>query len=311
MSAEAPRNSGTGDPVYPQRSESGFAGFLRKMFVRGSSYQPGQHPAELGNLADRISEKVNRVQNIARQAESDRLEKEKKEAEKWARIDEDIEQHMNQLVRAGKKTLEEITPVVTNLRIRERLNYINATVWEGKGRVRDISTPPGSITRDAINQNSWRPQAGFELSYSYPTAVTEGNRVSTSTGAYTKWRYIRGTKTAYLRVVVKPISEPLASYDRAFDPSERRFIEVTTSCSEFYIIGKSGLAHCISIDLPSEQDISIQLDDLLAQESAARVRVGAIPSKLVLSGQESIRQAKATPHWMKWDRKDVIYYGGD
>lgn len=310
MSAEAPRNTGTGRPLPPQRSESGFAGFIRRLFVPGSNYQSGQPPVELGNLATRISEEVDRVQNIARHVESERLEKEKQEAERWAKIDESIEQHMNQLIRAGKQALEEITPVASNLRIRERLNYINANVWERKGEVRDISTPPGSITREAINQNSWRPQVGFELSYSYPTAVIESNRVKTYTAAYTEWRYVRGTETTYLRVVVKPISEPLASYDLAFDPNERRFVEIITSCSEFYI-GKSKLAHCICIDLPSDQDISRQLDDLLAQESAARVRIGAIPSKLVLSGQESIRQAKATPHWMKWDHKDVVSWGGD
>lgn len=276
MSAEAPRNSGTGEPVTPQKPKSGFSGLLSRLFAVPLVIM--QPPLELSDFAVRLNKGVADGLGLARQDKLARIELERKSAEKTAREKEAEEQYRRQRIEERLRALEEIKQIAKDLGIQNRLAYINTTVWEGKGQVQDVSTSPSDAK--ALYHN-WNPSAGFELTYSYQSTFKEEENYTD----WCRWRYKPCVSTTFLRIVIN-------SYERG------GIMDMDIASPYF---GKGTRWEGRKICAEDLRSVGDKLDQTLVDESTIRVRNGAVPSKLFLFGQEHLRQLKINPRLMQWE----------
>lgn len=314
MSTEAPRNTGTGEPIYPRRREGGFSGLLSRLFaVPPASIQP---PPKLLDFAVRFRQGVADVTNeldIARtQVELGRFEREKQEAREVA----EKKEAKRQLTESRLRALGEIREIAVGLGIRDRLAYINATVWEGKGQIRGITTPPESaierFLRDSRDNDLRGLKAGYELVYFWETAITE--RGPGGGGDSYSWRYTTGRGSTSLEVIIG-YADPGGTSIIGLWPHVGKSGKYANVFSEYlksrHIKKESYPWYGPEYEAewlplvglnPSDRDgIEKELEQLLISESTARVRADAIPSKLFLLGRESLKEAKSTPQWNKWE----------
>ena len=313
MSAEAPRNTGTGDPINPQRPESGLSRALRGFFGE-QTHRAIQPPPELENFTDRLRQRVVDVTSeldiARRQVELDRINLARQDAERLAREKEAREKQERQFADDKLQALEEIKKIMARLKIRDRLGLINAHVWEGKGQIRDISTPPESATErflpDSKDDDLSALQAGYELIYSYKVPIEE--RESARYGF--NWRYTAGKESTSLRVYIG-YADPDGTSMNGLWPHVGKGGKYVVVSSEYlkskYIKRESypwygpeyeaewlPLVGLEPLDMDGAEK---ELEQLLISESTERIRVGAIPSKLYLVGQERLKDATSNPQW--------------
>lgn len=293
MSAEAPRQTGMS-----KEPQGCLPRFLWR-FLGISEAQPKSTQTPIGFTA--LSESITKQDRQFREAdgkiEAERLRKQREEDKKAREFNDYMAECARKRVQSGRDEYEQLRPLAESLRIRERLEYINARAWEGRGVVRDISTTPGLITEASTNLATWRATAGFELSFSYPSVVHEASEIG--------WRNTKGPKKSSVSIVVVN-RKMLNSYA---GPQENPFLKIHTTCSDFWstidysfyqTAGRNFFDGEIPLD-PQNPGVGEQrLDEVLAKETAIRIRVGAVPSKLILLGQEEIKQQKSELGWNKW-----------
>lgn len=338
MSAEAPRNSGTGEPLPPQEPKSGFLGFLNRFFGLPPEIQPTQQPPskivqlppELSDFAIRLNKGIEDELDMARKTELQRIEREKQLVERSKREKEAREQQGRQLIEGRLQTLGEIKQIAEDLRIRDRLGYINATVWEGKGVIREISTDPKSAYSglDSTFPPDYNPQAAFELKFSYQSAQRQDRQGHH--GGYS-YRFALTTETTSLQVCVHSVNMNKGRYLDVISTSliEEKWEKVTDQIRwgvyrnnddhrvdwvhgpyvwEGYrwMVGFGDVPvgvmaiNRIPLDSLPREEVEEKLTLVLLKETKARVKKGHVPSRLILAGQESIRKAKIDPQWMNW-----------
>lgn len=316
MSAEAPRNSGTGEPIYPRRREGGISGFLRR-FIGQPTPTIIQPPPRLENFAGRLRQGVVDVTeelDIARkQAELERTEREKQEAIKVAEATEAERLQRQQSTESRLQALGEINEMAAAFRIRDRLIYISATVWEGKGQIRDITTPPESAIErflpDSRDNDLRGLEAGYELVYSYEVPVEE--RKNDYYGY--SWRYITGRESTSLRVYIGYADPDGTSINGRWPHVGKggKYLNVSSEYLKSKYIKKESYPWygpeyeaewlpLVGLEPPDRDGVEKELEQLLISESTKRIRIGAIPSKLYLVGQERLKEAKSNPQWHKW-----------
>lgn len=296
------------------------------------------------NFAARIKQAVIDGTDTARRLEAERIEREKQLAVRNAREGEAQRKKIRQLAEGRFKTLEDIKQVAEALSIRNRLEYINTTVWEGKGQIRDISTTPESDSQ--VNKmgwpNDWSPRAGFELVYSYQSATEEKVAASKGHSHGYNWRLVPDIENTYLRIFVKSFDgsglrigwlAPHIEEGRVLDMSSpyigmgKQKVGLENEGKENLPDGNMPFVNYVGrpaeytaffedyarfrLEGPSYEGMEEKLDQVLVNESAIRVREGAVPSKLILLGQEKLRRAKASPQWMKWEYVEQWYNGSE
>lgn len=263
----------------------------------------------------------------ARQKELERIEYERQWAERAAREREATEQQKRQIIENRLQILEEVKQIAVDFKIRDRLAYINATIWEGKGQIKNILIPPESTISNVNSdmQGNWRdPLVGFELAYSYQSAIEERVPVSWGRAWGYNWRLVPGMEETSLLIaiqsydsygarsgllghyVVEREGKVLAvrsSYAEGDDEvNKRRNVLVYHSGNRYSLEPwKEDYVVRIGLDSLDKKGTEGKLDQILIHESTVRAREGVVPSKLILVGQEKLRQAKASAHWMKWE----------
>lgn len=331
MSAEAPRNHNTGEPIPPQGHEGGFSKFLRGFFVV-SSEMSTQLPSELSDFAAKINRGAEEGLNMAQQAELRRIEQERQSVERRLRAQEANEQQRRQLIENRLQRLEGIKQITEDIRIRDRLAYIRTTVWEGKGQIQDMTTSSASITEFNSLFENWDPRVAFALMYTYPSADREESGHGRQGYSYGyNWRLAPTTEITSLEVCIHSVDNK--RYLDVISPcliqeEEKILIDRITWGNGVYgnnddhrvdwvhgpytwegykplngsvvPVGVKAIIR-IPIDRLSSEEIEEKLDQILINETTARVRGNTVPSKLILSGQEKLRRAKASPQWMKWE----------
>lgn len=197
--------------------------------------------------------------------------------------------------------------------------------------------------------DDWDSYFGFSLQFSYPSAVEERMLVSKGREQGYNWRLIQGTETTSLTVAVQSydgygareglfghqvidkegkilgICSPYAESNSEAYQRRSRYTPFRYLSDEPH----SGIIHHyprytrdqqeqwdenyvarLRLDQFDNESIAEKLDQILVHESMVRVSEGIIPSKLVLMGQDKLRQAKAGPHWMKWEYVITKYDDG-
>lgn len=240
--------------------------------------------------------------------------------------------------------LEDIRHISEAFRIRERLEYISGTVWEGKGQIRDISTPreSASQTNEVGWPEDWSPRVGFELVYPYQSTIVERVNVSKGRSSGYNWRFVPGMENTYLRIFVKSFDgsgarigllSPHVEKGRVLDVSspyiEMGKIKVGLENEGKYNLGDAYMPFInyvgrpsgytalfedyarLRLEPPNYEGVEEKLDQVLVSESTIRVREGSVPSKLIMAGKEKLRRAKTSPQWMKWEYVVIYYDSGD
>lgn len=289
--------------------------------------------AGLSNFAARIKQAVIGGIDIARKAEDERILQERQWAERSALEERAKEEQERQFVESRLLQFKEVKQIVEGLRIEDRLGYINANVWEGQGKLTCISTTPECLSSNRYywKGGDWDPYFGFSLQFSYPSALVEEVLISKGREQGYNWRLIQGTETTSLTIAVQSydgygarnglfghqvidkegkilgIRSPYAESDYMSYKNNRRQYHYT----DHQLQQGWDQSYVARLQLDQlKRGIEESLDEILAHESTVRVSEGIIPSKLVLMGQDKLRQAKAGPHWMKWEYVITQYDDG-
>jgi len=335
MSAEAPK-----------RNQGSLSGFLRRLFDVPLEPQHTQQPIQsatpkalqispdLESFVGRLNKVVADGLDQARQAEFERVNQERQSAERSARAKEAERQKRDELTISGFRSLEEIKEIAEGLGIRARLAHINATVWEGKGQIKDISTPSESATKrflsDGGDYDLRTLRAGYELVYAWERPTEErkyhpyfkNNPASFNKGY--SWRYITGGDSTSLRVSIGysypdgrctddliPINQMAGRYVSVSSDLKSKYIEKLHNRYGFVPANEREWLTLVRFNTLERDGIEKELEQFLIAESTERVRVGVTPSRLFLLGQEELRQAKLTPQWHRWEYVQTYFYEND
>lgn len=177
MSAEAPKNSGTGEPVPPQETEGGFSRLLGRLFGAPSELHPTQQPISriiqppfgLEDLANQIQHGLNDLSAAEERKRQELVAWRISQAERKA-TEEQRNNEIREQERLKKEAAaREATHVMQDFGIADRLKYIRENVWK-KGEIRTIEPESGS--RLVGNEFGDR-LGGLELIYSFPSFTKE------------------------------------------------------------------------------------------------------------------------------------------
>lgn len=200
MSTEAPRNSGTGEPIPPQAPKGGLPRFLRSLFPKPPelvSEQPIPRVVQLpsgmegfvGKIQQGISDQIasDEQRRLDWQTNVDKLAAE--EAEKQAKVEAEQRERAEQLRVKTEGAAVEGTKILKDFQIVERLEVIRQAVWGGKGEIIPLK-PYFDFHHmgewDRIRDKIWRGEipyykqppkpkydllGGLELVFKYPDVV--------------------------------------------------------------------------------------------------------------------------------------------
>lgn len=297
MSAEAPRNTGTGEPISAQRYKGGISKLLTRLFgvpdqqlsqqstLRIIQPAPGLEAFAAG-LKQRIDNHLaqQRQEELERQnAEAARIVAEAKEktieAEKQKTLESQGRIRKERAIEEGLKILQEF-------QIADRLKIIQQTAWEGKGKVKPIE-PDGIVVL-----------GGFELAHYYPshTIEKEGDLCRG------RWRFAPSTDST--RIIVKVLGQRM-TYEHYIEFSaprvkttveNGRFLEITSFTTERL----EHVANKAVIPLDTK-DSKTLLEDALLQDTMDRLTNQNLPSQVEKRTRE---ERSRLPHWQKW----IQYY---
>lgn len=216
MSAEAPKNTGITAPVTPQRPEGGFSRFLRRFVTGVSEPQPIpqskpsviQPPLGLENFAAGIKQGIDGLSASIRQQELDRQNAEITRQAAEINVKTIAEQRQKELDQKRATVLTEGKRVLNELRVEEKLRYINDTQWGGMGKVRPVE-PRFACGGDSdycngnrLDNRVWDFLGGFELVYFYPAYGTEEQYRQRGGHSYDRRRNVPIRVSTKLQVVV-------------------------------------------------------------------------------------------------------------
>lgn len=318
MSTEAPRNSGQGEPVPPQRSKDGFSGLLRRLFIAPTEPQPTQQsisrivqpPPGLEGFATGLKQGIDSHFTSVKQQELDRQNAEASrlsaEAAKQAQEEVKKKELAGQERIRREEAIAEANKILENFRIRERLEYIRDTVWEGKGEVMPIE--PNS---DCFG--------GFDLVHKFPSFTKQEETLSADrhgTPNY-RWRYVPKTDSVHFRISALGNSRlSIYSYllsDRFEEDSPRSGVDHKTwgGYSWQHDDDPRGIRYShhgaeavdVQTDLPESETL---LQAAITQVIVDRIKRGVLPAQLE---QEAREQRSRLPHWQQWNKQfsNIIY----
>lgn len=315
MSAESPRNSGTGEPTRPQKPDGRFSGFFKRLFAVPSEPQPVhqttsrivQSPPGLEDFAAGLKQGMDnhfasvKQQELDRQAEILRISniaaaKQAQEEAKQKELDE------QERIRR-EKAIVEANKMLEDFRIRERLEYIRDTVWEGKGQVRSLE--PNS---------SWL--GGFEIVHEYPS-FTKREETLHPEGcgpANYRWKYVPRTDSTHLRMVAIDNSQiSISSY-----LNSDRFYENTGYTGAWsknwgWQGDPRGFGYSSSRNEPVVVQINSPESEKLLREAITKVIVDRVKRRLVPAQIEMYAKEemlRVSPQWGKWNKQFIwkIYH---
>lgn len=315
MSAEAPRNSGAGEPIHPQRPDGGFSGFFKRFFSVPSEPQPAyqttsrivQPPPGLEGFADGLKQGIDSHFTSVRQQELDRQAEILRISNITAANQAQEETRQRELAEQERVRREiaiaEANKILEDFHIRERLEYIRDTVWEGKGQVKPLE--PNS---------SWL--GGFEVVHEY-TSFTKQEETLHPEGwgpANYRWKYVPRTDSTHLRIVAIDNSQiSISSYLNSDRFYENTGYTGVWSKNWGWQDDPRGFGYSISRDEPVVVKMNTPESETLLQEAITKVIVdrikrGLLPAQIEKHAEEEM--LRLSPQWGKWNKQFVskIYH---
>lgn len=315
MSAEAPRNSGTREPMPHQASKGRFSRFIRGLFAEPlelANEQPTprvvQLPPHMKGFADRIHQGISNQQAVDQQRllEHERLMEERRaaEVEKQTQAEAEQRERAQQYRIKIEQAAAEGAEVLGKFQIAERLEAIRQTVWEGRGEIVPLKPYfdfPFQGEWDKIREKIWNGQipyykqppkpkydllGGLELVFEYPDVVwvetRENGDGTTSTFSYS----------------LSPGTEPSQSDGKTSlnihvmrilgDSGEDRKVLQISSIAPFLRGG-----HILDVTIPVDaEDSETLLEEALIKDSAYRTTLALIPSILEEGGGRRVESLK-------------------
>lgn len=316
MSAEAPRNSGQGEPIHPQRPDGGFSGFFKRLFAVPSEPQPAHQTTSrivqplpgLEDFAAGLKQGIDNHFASVRQQELDRQNAEalRRSAEAARKAQEETKQRelADQERVRREKAIAEANKMLENYRIRERLEHIRDTVWEGKGQVKPLE-PSSNLL------------GGFELVHEYPSFTKQEEEIPLArqkgyNAPNYRWRYVPRTDSVHLRIaalgnsrlsiysnLVSDRFEENPPYSGVFNKSwgwqddPRRFGYSTSHIDPAFV----------QMDLPESERL---LQEVITQVVVDRIKRGVLPAQLEKESQRQLSHLPSSPQgWQKWNTQYV------
>lgn len=287
MSAEVPKNGGAGEPLRPQRTVNNLFSSLQRFFgvldrqivqppIQPTTQIAIQPPPGLEEFAAKIQQGINNHLTTQRQQEVERRDAEaarlSAEVEERAKVAQrKIEMEELEITREDQAR-SEADEILKDFRVAERLEYIRAAVWEGKGEIRPIEPQFGSEKGQADTLG------GLELAFDYPTVLYRQEwHNGDSDGVRTSYEYFPGALS------IPSIRSTRLRVDIIRDLENRKkMLEVTSDIS---------FGHPVRI-LVDENDSKPLLEEFLVRDSAIRTVRGYLPSKLEKEGTERVATLK-------------------
>lgn len=286
MSAEAPRNSGTEEPIHTQRPDGGLSGFLRR-FIGQPTPTIIQPPPGLKDFAAKLHQKVD--DNLVTQRQRE-LELQRETTARLAVAAEGraiAEQRQREFAEGHNTRKRESQKVLQDFQIAERLKYIQKNVWGGMGTIRQIDD--GIVAY----RGSSELLAGLELIYQYPACVGRKDYNSTDAGDWTSYMFapeMRFTKLGVKVVNVKHDTNEdeklLEIFSGIYSPA------VHNGYSPFEIIAAT------EIPLGEENSVTL-LEQVLLEEIDIRLNRGSLPKQLENGARRGLTKAKQSLGWQK------------
>lgn len=300
MSAEAPRNSGTGEPFHPQRPDGGFSGFLRRLFGAPSEPHSTQQPISriiqpppgLENLANQIQHGLNDLSTAEEHKRQElvawRISRAERKVTEEQRNNEIREQARLKKEAAAREAIH----VMQDFGMADRLKYIRETVWK-KGEIRIIE--PEFDSRLVGNEFGDR-LGGLELIYSFPSFTKEDQE-------HHSWRYVSVQRNTRLSVHVVDrlwqwVDVPGRSTARREDfEGSKRVLQISShglkhaSSSSPYPPYYFDFISSVYIPIDAE-DSKALLEAGLAQDCIHRVAAGLLPSQIEAVAKKELAESR-------------------
>lgn len=284
MSAEAPKNSGQGEPIPPQKSGGGFSGFLRRLTGAPSELQHPQSstsrivqsPPGLEGFATRIQQGIDMQLTVQSQQELEKKNVESARTAAEASRKAEAEQRQSTLIEQERvrreQTTREADEILKDFQIADRLEFIRQTVWLGKGEIRPVE-PIFGIT------------GGLELVHTFPTYFREekGDPPNRS-GRFYSWRNMPGTGDTRLSISVLGLNGDAENI--------RKGLMVTLFAA--IIPGKE-----LVIPIDTEESKAL-LEEALIRDCVIRATHNLLPHQVEKEARERLAAAKRSEGWMKW-----------
>ena len=264
-------------------------------------------PSPISDFKTRLRIEVQEVTtNLTTQrirAEHDRVEQERESARREGRQKEAKRKQEDHDRERRQNAFEEMKQLAEKLRIRDRLKYIKDTVWEGKGRVIDVSANGGHGHYDD-------PRVGWELVYSYKTLGEKnkthhsGNNPKNFVLGYS-WKFAEATQSISLKILISSSLRTEGGNniieDHPFVGRGGKYLAVTSSQGEY------GSTAYVGLNPPGRDGVNREIDQRLIDDSTRRIKEGLIPSKLSSAGEKEIWNSRLGPDWYKWFRWQYVH----
>lgn len=313
MPIEATRGHGTEESIHLRGLKGRFSGFLKKISGVQPELQSTQQrvpkiikpPPGLEDFTTGLKQGIDNHFTSVRQQELDRQNAEvsRLSAEALKKAQEETKQKelAEQERIRREKDIAEANKILENFRIKERLEYIRDTVWEGRGKVKPLEPKP-----------SWL--GGFELVHEYPSLTKQEETLHAEGGCEPNYRmkYVPRTDSTHLRIAVIDNSQMSISSHLDSD----RFSESPPYSGVFHKTwGWTGDPRGIIHGYDRNEPVIVQMDipesETLLQEAIVGIIVDRI-ARRVLPAQleeEAKFERRRLPNWQKWNREysTVIY----
>ncbi len=317
MSAEAPRNSGIGEPIPPQKPEGGFSGFFRRLFTAPSELQQTQQPISrivqpppgLENFAGKLQQGIadhlvadkQRMQEWQRGVDKLRAE----EVEKQAKLEAEQRGQAEQLRIKTEKAIAEGAEVLASLKVAEKLEVIRQTVWEGRGEIRPTRVWFDFPCNDEYakeRDRMWsgqipnrelgpRPKydllGGLELVFKYPDVVWVETRDNGDGGETSTFDYSPSSGVPSQFTGVTSLNIHVLKVHK--EAKEDKTILMISSTEPFLRGGRMPKDVTVLVNAEGSETL---LDEALTKDSAHRTTCGFIPSLLEEAGRARVDSLK-------------------
>lgn len=301
MSAEAPRNSGTGETIHPQKPKGGFSGFFKRLFAVPSEPQPThqttsrtvQPPPGLEGFATDFQQGIDDHFVAKRQLEVEQQNTEavRSVAEAEARrLDwEKNRRTLEQEKERRDKLLAETAQILTDFQIAEKLEHIRLSQWGGMGTVEPVK-PEFDLNRNLPNQmivDKLDRLGGFILIHRYPYFMSRTKQVDTGDSSVEFYMLEPYTRFGYVSIEIY----------NAPQPHNHRELK-----KEFWVSSSEAFGSFIKIPIGDKTGTSTSLNSTLVQETACRIDHHRFPVDVEREKKTRLTQAKRSTAWQKWVR---------
>ncbi|KKR10144.1 MAG: hypothetical protein A3D24_01620 [Candidatus Blackburnbacteria bacterium RIFCSPHIGHO2_02_FULL_39_13] len=294
MSAEAPRNPDTREPIHSQKSKGALFASLQRFFgvSDGQPIQPLtsriiQPPPGLEAFAFNLQQGVNDYVTAQRRIEFDtarenaiRLAAETEERAVAIQRQKELDDQE----RAREETItRETSKILQGFNIAQSLRYIQETVWGGKGKVRPIENR--HMFTDGLVWYGLTVLGGFELVHEYPSCKLMEEYRGDYDFPYTvwrKWQYMPSTDSTSLSVRLTRVAQGDS------EEGEKKLL-----------ISSSALGSHSNI-LVEDNEALPELEAALIEEAGYRISHSLLPSQLEQGAKRNLTEAQRSRGWKKW-----------